>query len=380
VLKFFSAESLNSVILDPMEPFKNLLGIQAARKISTAIAKAHPAFSARSFLKNLETELEPLELKQRVLLIKSRLERELPKDPKQSFEILRGSLESGLTGFHVWPLTQFVSDHGLAHFDLSMRALYDMTQVFTAEWAIRPFLVHDEDRTIRQLLKWTEDESEHTRRLTSEGSRPLLPWGQKLPSFIREPEKTWKILESLRHDDAKYVQKSVANHLNDHSKNHADWLVRKIKPWTKEDSDSVNWIVRHGTRTLVKKGHVGALTLHGVSVMDFGAVKIRARSKSVGLGGVLEIDIVLRNPTAKALNVLVDVEILFLKANGSHSPKVFKGKKFELAPHEMRKIEIRIPLKKVTTRVHYPGRHGFTVLLNGMRQKTQWFDSQINTD
>lgn len=363
-----------------MEPFKNLLGIQAARKISTAIAQAQSAFSSRSFLKNLEAELEPLELKQRVLLIKSRLERELPKDPKMSFEILRHSLKGGLSGFHVWPLTEFVSSHGLSHFDLSMKALHDMTQVFTAEWAIRPFLIHDEERTVKQLLKWTEDESEHVRRLTSEGSRPLLPWGQKLPSFIQAPEKTWKILESLHHDEAKYVQKSVANHLNDHSKNHADWLIKKLRPWAREKSDSVDWIIRHGTRTLVKKGHAGALSLHGISSIDFGEVKIKSRTKLLRLGEVLELDVDLKNPSTKKVSVLADVEILFLKANGSHSPKVFKGKKFELAPQERRRLELRIPLKKVTTRVHYSGRHGFTVLLNGMRRKTQWFDFQIGTN
>ena len=363
-----------------MEPFKNLLGIDAAKKIATVLKRTSPEFSSSLFLKNLESELEPLELKARMLLIKDRLHHQLPTDPKASFQILQASLKKteedrfGLSGFLVWPLTQFVSDEGQEHFDLSMSALHAMTKVFTAEFAIRPFLLRDEKRTLRQLMVWAKDEDVHVRRLASEGSRPLLPWGQKIPAFVQAPEKTWPILELLKNDPEKYVQKSVANHLNDHSKNHGDWLIERLTKWSHEESTAIDWIIRHGTRTLVKKGHVGALRLHGITPAQFDQPKIRLRRKSLRLGEALELEVVLKNPyRAKSLPLLVDVEIQFLKSNGAHSAKVFKGKKLELLPDQKMTFDLRLPLRKVTTRVHYPGLHGCTVLLNGKRQDTLWF-------
>ncbi|PIS11310.1 MAG: DNA alkylation repair protein [Bdellovibrio sp. CG10_big_fil_rev_8_21_14_0_10_47_8] len=368
-----------------MEPFKNLLNLKAAEKISQALGRASPQFDQQAFLQDLETELNPLELKQRVLLLRSRLDLALPKSPQSSFPILMRALQQdktdnvGLSGFLVWPLTQFVMDNGLNDFEISMRALHAMTQVFTAEFAIRPFLVQYEEKTLEKLMLWTQDDSEHVRRLSSEGSRPLLPWGQKLSSFVKSPEKTWPLLEALKEDSSKYVQKSVANHLNDHSKNHQEWLIKNLKKWKSENRDqaSVDWIIRHGTRSLIKRGHPGALALQGVRAIDFKKLKIKVTPDQMKLGGSLTIDLTIQNPTGKKILVIADVEILLLKSNGQHQPKVFKGKKFPLMAHETLSTKINIPLKKVTTRRYYPGKQGCRLLLNGIHQKTKWFNLSV---
>ncbi|MGE3758021.1 MAG: DNA alkylation repair protein, partial [Pseudobdellovibrionaceae bacterium] len=244
-----------------MEPFKNLLGYEAAKKIAKALKKAEPSFDESLFLLELEKKLAPLELKDRMLELTERLKRTLPKSQKESFAILVNALQSnsknehGISGFLVWPFTQFVADEGLAHFELSMQTLKEMTQVFTGEWAIRAFLIHNEQKTLKQMAEWAQDANEHVRRLASEGSRPLLPWGQKLYAIVEDPEKTWPILEKLKNDSSLYVRKSVANHLNDHSKNHGDWVIEKLNSWksSKKIESEIDWIIRHATRTLVKK-------------------------------------------------------------------------------------------------------------------------------
>lgn len=244
-----------------MEPFKNLLGFGAAKKISLALNRSYADFNSELFLKGLKTELEPLELKDRSLAISLRIKKCLPKDPLKSFKILQRSLRQneddsvGLSGFLVWPLTQYVAQEGLRNFQESMQCLHAMTQVFTAEFAIRSYFIEFEKETLKQFEKWVHDPSEHVRRLVSEGSRPLLPWGQKLHSFVQNPERTWHLLEKLSLDSSKYVQKSVANHINDHSKNHPDWILEKLEILKNKhpENSGLEWIVRHGTRTLVKK-------------------------------------------------------------------------------------------------------------------------------
>jgi 3-methyladenine DNA glycosylase AlkC len=365
-----------------MEPFKNLLNENAVIQICRALKRVDPKFPSEAFLKGIQKELEPLELKQRVILIQSKLSLHLPADRKKSFHVLQGALKQdsedlvGVSGFLVWPFTQYVMEHGLDDFELSMKALHSMTQVFTAEFAIRPFLIRHEDLTLKRLSEWIDDESEHVRRLVSEGTRPLLPWGQRLPQFIKYPELTWPFLERLKHDSSEYVRKSVANHINDHSKNHGDWVVKKLKKWKKEENlgESVHWIIRHGTRTLVKQGHLGALSLHGVEEIEFKNIKVKLLNKEVRIGEVLEVRFKIRNPLAKKVKVIVDSQILFLKSNGKHSPKVFKGKVLTLEAEESVTLELRIPLKQVTTRKYYVGKQGYVLLINGIRQKELWFN------
>lgn len=354
-----------------MEPFKNFLGFEAATKIARATEVAasffDSDFSSKVFLKNLEAELRPLELKQRMQLLTERLGEQLPKGPK-AFPVLLNALKKsdqdaqGLSGFLVWPLTNYVAVHGLEQPEESLRALKEMTKVFTSEFAVRPFLREHQDFTLNIFESWVRDENEHVRRLVSEGSRPYLPWGEKLHVFAKDPEITWHLLHSLSEDPSKYVQKSVANHLNDHSKLHAKWLVQKLKTWPNP------WVQRHALRTLIKNGDSGALKLIGVSSAQ-PKMSFALKRKKIRVGESLLLNLDLQNQSNKAMRVLIDVEIGFLKKNGAKSPKVFKGKSLNLSKKEKTSLDLKIPLKKVTTRVYYPGKQTVCLIVNGKKTK-----------
>ncbi|MBX2989046.1 MAG: DNA alkylation repair protein [Bdellovibrionaceae bacterium] len=362
--------------------FKNWLNAAAAKKIAAALKRAWPEFPSEKFLKGIGKELEPLELKARVLALKERLALTLPPEASRSFPLLRKALrrddqdDIGLSGFLVWPLTQYVAEKGLEDFELSMGALHAMTQVFTAEFAIRPFLLRHEEKTLRQLRAWLKDPSEHVRRLVSEGSRPLLPWGQKIPAFARDPLKTWPLLEALRDDASEYVRTSVANHLNDHSKNHGDWVVTRLQAWQDQAPSSapLDRIIRRASRTLVKQGHSGALALHGVTARDLRLSAVKILTPRVRLGGDLRVRLTITNASKKSTALIVDHELDLLKASGRHAPKVFKGKKTRLGPGESLTIEQSLKLKAVTTRTYHGGRQHWTPLVNGQRGRRLAFE------
>lgn len=357
------------------EPFKNMLGAGPAREIARAVRKAHAAFDLRKFENGLERELRPLELKGRMHAIKNRLIAGLPEDPRRSFPILVDSVEH-LEGFLLWPHTHVVADRGLGHFDLSMKALHRMTQAFTAEFAVRPFFLHHEDRTLRQFERWVTDPSEHVRRLVSEGSRPLLPWGERLPSFVRDPDKTYPLLDALKADPAEYVRRSVANHLNDHAKNHGDWVIDRLSRWKKASPESpeLQWVISRATRTLVKQGHPGALALHGIGSARIDVLEQKLLTPSLRVGQKLGARLVLRNREKEEAKIIVDHEIRFLKADGKHSPKVFKGKTLRLGPGGTVALELELPIRKVTTRVYYTGTQYWSPLVNGVAGKSLAFD------
>jgi 3-methyladenine DNA glycosylase AlkC len=307
-----------------------------------------------------------------MLELKRRMELQLSPSPK-SFNILVKSLKKsstdnvGLSGFLVWPLTQFVADHGINNFETSMAALKEMTKVFTAEFAVRPFFIKDEDYMLKLFYKWSSDKNDHVRRLVSEGSRPLLPWGQKLPRFSKTPNLTWPLLENLKNDPSLYVQKSVANHINDLSKQNEDWVLKKIKHWENP------WIIKQGLRTLIKNANPKALKLIGVDPNQVEVLKFSLKSSKISLGENLVSSIEIQNKTNKKVKVVVDVEVELLRSNKKHNKKVFKGKKFDLLPQQKSKYEIKTPLKAVTTRRYYPGIQYLNVIVNGEKQKKKKF-------
>lgn len=364
-----------------MEPFKNELSPEKARIIGAALKKAHPAFPLPRFTKGLDAALEPLELKQRVIHLAERIAGCLPEDPRVMFPVLTESLSAGgLRGFLVWPLTEIVSRKGLAHFKESMAALEEMTKVFTGEFAIRPFLKTHPDKSFKQLHTWCDHPDEHVRRLVSEGSRPLLPWGGNLPELLEPPHPTLGLLEKLHLDPSDYVRLSVSNHLNDFSKHHPQIVIATLTRWRKETPDEkrLEKLARHACRTLLKSGHPGALELHGYgSSKALELETFELMETRVKLGSSLGYRLVIRNASKKPLKVMFDYAIHHRKANGSLSPKVFKGRVKELAPGERWEIEGRHPVKPVTTRVYHPGGHGFEPRLNGRVFPMLGFDLRV---
>ena len=359
-----------------MEPFKELLNLKNAKLIALAIKKYYPPFKIKKFCDELETNLVHLELKDRMKLIAEKLAQQLPNNPKQLFPILIKTSHE-IEGFKIMPLTQLVKTVGHNDVKLSLNALYYLTKKFTSEFAIRSFLINQPDETLKILKNWLTDDCHHVRRLISEGTRPLLPWGEKIPLFIKDPEKTWPLLEILKLDSSPYVRKSVANHLNDHSKNNADWLLKKLKTWDIKNNQHLRWIVQHGLRTLTKKGNKTALKLLGIDTNAIAIKSFKIMTKKATMGDAIKSILSLENRSKKDLIVMIDHEVGLLRKNKKYNYKVFKGKKIILAAGKNAEINLSLTLKLVTTRKYYPGTQQYCLKINGNNSERLTFDLKI---
>lgn len=357
-----------------MEPLKNQFSFEKAQLIDALIKRAYPEFSLPRFNENLETAILPLGLKDRMRLIADRLEACLPTHPPELFRILvkslekEGSGEGRLKDFLVWPLTEIVARRGLSHHPEAMLALAEMTQLFTAEWALRPFIMQASEQTFAQLHRWCEHPSEHVRRLVSEGSRPFLPWGGNLPQLLHEPFPSLALLEKLHRDESDYVRLSVSNHLNDFSKKHPDLVIGILERWLAESPDDKRLLklARHACRTLLKNGNPAALALHGYGSPDKLELKTMVVSpETLKLGGALQYELEIFNTGKIPVRVMFDFAIHHLKANGTHTAKVFKGRIGEIEAGNTWKISGKHPMKLITTRTYYPGLHRFEPRVNG---------------
>jgi 3-methyladenine DNA glycosylase AlkC len=340
-------------------------------KLAAEIGAVFPDFDQKRLIA-LSPKLDPLELKQRVRLIRDRLREQLPQDYLTALKILVESTQSRkLSGFALWPYTEFIQTYGLDHPNQSLAALCEVTELFTGEFAVRPYLKSETSSTLAFLSKCTKSKNTHVRRWASEGSRPRLPWGERLDVFIKNPYLTLPILENLKYDDELYVRKSVANHLNDITKDHPALVVKILKRWTNEardeQIDKIRWIAHRSLRSLIKQGDARALAVIGVStnaqikVTDFSIGK-----KKFKVGDRIEIEFALHSLATKRQRIVVDYIVHFMKSNGAMAPKVFKLKTLELAPRAILKIEKRHHLKLISTRRFYPGAHAIEIQVNGI--------------
>ena len=355
---------------DNPNAFKNFINKEVTKRLATAIQGQYPSFNTKRFLQ-LNRELDQLELKQRVKLVTHHLKLNLELPYPESLNILVNAMEEGdLKGFELWPFSEFISQFGLDHFDLSLKALYQMTSRFTAEFAIRPYLLKDHKRVLKFFNKWVKDKNVHIRRWVSEGSRPLLPWGERLPLFVMDPTHTILLLDQLKFDEELYVRKSVANHLNDISKNHPQVVIDLIRLWEKDTppvhQDKMNWIKRHALRTLIKKGDKRALKVMGVSDKTLASVKHLSTNKSLfNLHDDLVFSFRLESQGKKTQKMVVDYVIDFMKSSGKMGKKVYKLKTLELKPGEKIELKKKHSLKPITTMKYYSGTHHLMIQVNG---------------
>jgi 3-methyladenine DNA glycosylase AlkC len=400
------------------ERMKDSYGPDVALWVGQRLAGVVPGLDAQAFAAECVPGYEDLELMDRARRITEVMAQHLPADPAVSVGIITASLgpvEDGLSGmqpFRYLPFVFYVGRYGLDAFEESMAAQYELTRRFTAEFSIRPFLIRHEAATLARLRQWASDPDPHVRRLVSEGTRPRLPWAPRLPSFIAEPAPVLDLLTLLRDDPSEYVRRSVANNLNDISKDHPELVVGLARRWWADGDDQRRRMLRHALRTLVKRGdpaalevlgHAGAdhLVVRGVTVEPSdpaigGKVRITATvvhtrsgdgghltepveggpgrpSERVAVTTGSAVDPVVDGPRSTTERVAVDFVVHFVKANGSTSPRVFKGAVRELDPGESCVVTRSVSLAQQSTRTHRPGAHRVEVQVNGRRTEAGSF-------
>lgn len=306
-----------------------------------------------------------LELKARCRKISMSLGMYLPEDYKEALSIF----EKSVTGFYfAFFFPDFVEVYGQddVNWDLSISALERNTKYWSSEFAVRAFIIKDEERMMAQMRKWSKHKNEHVRRLASEGCRYQLPWGQAISKFKKDPTPVLPILEQLKTDTSTYVQKSVANNLNDISKTHPDLVISIAKDWYGKNKPT-NWIVKHGCRTLLKKGNRDVLALFGyddttsINIQDF---TLETTSISIGENLTFSFKILAKKATKTRLEYGID----YVKSNGKRNRKIFKISEVSLKENEKKSYMKKHSFADVSVRKHYPGIHSITIIINGVEK------------
>lgn len=353
---------------------KEMFDEQRFRSVAKDLSAIHPSFDSKQFLATSLQDLPDLSLMQRLRRMTESLHATLPANYRKTIGVLRQLIPRIDRGFVTLVCSDYVGLYGHDDFDTSMDALKFFTAFGSSEFAIREFLRRDLPRTLAVMETWSRDADEHVRRLASEGCRPRLPWSFKLDALIADPSPVVPILENLREDPSLYVRKSVANHLNDITKAHPDWVLDRLQDWPRQNPHTA-WIARHALRTLIKKGNQRALHLTGAT----GKPEVQIRHFTAGpgkirLGDRLTLSVQLSSTASRPQRLVVDYAVHYVKKSGTASAKVFKWRELPLAPGETVTLSRTQVIRDFTTRTHHPGRHEIDILVNGERLARAFFD------
>lgn len=345
------------------EPLKNMFNKVYLDNFADVFIKVYPSFDKTKFLKLVfNKEWEQKELKQRMRHISVCLHAVLPSDYKQSTEILKKAVIN-FNGFLSMIFPDYVEVYGLDDYKTSIPALELFTQYGSSEFAIRHFIVKYPKEVMPQMVRWAKHKNHHVRRLASEGCRPRLPWAIGLPEFKKNPAEVLKVLELLKNDESEYVRKSVANNLNDISKDNPKTALQIAKSWYGKSKET-DWIVKHGMRGLLKKGNTEALKLFGfkgadgIKVMD---LKLKPEKITVGE----KINFGFKIKSEKRHKIRLEYTIDFLTSSGKISRKIFKISENTYEQGQIYSISKNHSFKDLTIRKHFKGRHTLAIIVNG---------------
>lgn len=344
------------------------------------LRKVYPSFDNKGFMHTLfDSDWKNRELKQRMRHTSATLYNFLPVDFPRACEIFcdlidhyhrNNRKEKSIEHFFI---PDYIEQYGMSHYDVAVNTMEKITQFTSCEFAVRPFIIKYEDKMIQQMVRWSKHRHHLVRRLSSEGIRPRLPWAMALPELKRDPSPIHPILENLKEDESETVRRSVANNLNDISKDNPSFVLSLFKEW-KNISPETDWIIKHGSRTLLKQGNQEILYHFGLHRNSFFELSAFTLTKSkIGMGDDLNFSFVITNSSRKEQKVRLEYGLYFRKANGQLSRKVFAIRQGVVPSVHSLTIHKKHSFRIITTRKYYGGEHKISVIVNGKEFGEQKF-------
>jgi len=363
------------------EAIKDMFNDQFFDRFTKDLKLVISNFNTRKFVSQImDDEWKDREFKQRCRHIATVLKDFLPTDYKDAIAKILELLDKlkdvydfseiddtafGLSLEYGWILDNFAEQYGLDDYETSIEAIEKITQFTSCEFAVRPFIIKYPKKMMKQMLSWSKHKHWGVRRLSSEGCRPRLPWAMALPNLKEDPAPIIPILENLKNDISRFVRLSVANNLNDIAKDNPETVIDLAKKWHGK-SENIDWVIKHGCRTLFKQGNAEVMNIFGfddsknISIGDFCIL-----TPKVKIGEFLEFEFTLTNNSTKKVKIRLEYALYYQKANKTLSKKVCKISEKEYAKNSTTQITRKHSFRVVTTRVLHCGHHQVSIIING---------------
>lgn len=360
--------------------FKDLYNPVFYTNLSTAMKLSIPTLDVKKFTQAIFCdEFEAYELKQRMTHTAKVLHQFLPQDFSSAIGVIKsiiGHLRvAGIKEESVefMFLPEYITLYGIDDYDNSINAFEFITEYTSCEFAVRPYIIKYQQKMIDQMILWSKHSHHMVRRLATEGARPRLPWAMALPELKTDPTVILVILHQLIHDSHEIVRRSVANNLNDISKDNPDVVLAFAKQY-KDVSSTADATIKHACRSLLKEGNEHALKLFGFDSNNIELSDFKIETPAVNIGDQLSFTFSLLNNNDEDKMVRLEYGLYYMKKNGSLSRKVFKISERAVEANKKYSIQRKQSFKLITTRKFYIGTHQLSIIINGREKALKAFE------
>ncbi len=243
---------------------KDYYDIEYINKIAEQITDIYPAFEKERFVFDMSVQLADQTYTEKMHLIAEGLYKHLP-NYRIALEVFTAMLGEKMPSMKVMydvgmpyaPFGKFIEKYAVqneAFFNETVTYIYELTQRYSGEFAMRPLLASFPEQTLAVINEWINDESDCVRRLCSECMRVAIPWGSKLNFALEHFDGYSNVLVKLANDDCEYVRRSVANNLNELCKADIEKAKILINQISSIEDKKIKSVITHGTRWARKKG------------------------------------------------------------------------------------------------------------------------------
>jgi 3-methyladenine DNA glycosylase AlkC len=362
---------------------KDVYSREFYERLADSLEVVIQGFDRRGFRQEIfSPEFTGLELKQRMTHTIEVIGRMLPPDYVEAVEQLKALIYALQAAghreqsFEYMFLPQYIETRGLDHFDTSVDAFEFITRFTSCEFAVRPFIHRYGQTMLDRMLEWSRHTHEMVRRLASEGSRPRLPWAMALPNLKQDPSPLLPILDNLKRDRSETVRRSVANNLNDISRDNPEFVIKCLRDWRGLGADT-DALLKHACRSLLKQGDPETLALFGYDAAGIEVSRFSVDTPTVLFGESLVFRFNVANRCPERKIIRLEYAIYHRKKNGKLAPRVFKISERELAAGSDEQIGRRHRIKPITTRQYYAGEHRVSVIVNGRETGSIEFELRL---
>jgi len=354
-----------------MALIKDIYSPQFYKNFTTSLSKVLPALDDKKFIREVfNNDFAGMEWKDRMKHTTRVLHSVMPADFPKAAKLIRKLIvqlrkdNAGDDALAYIFLPDYIETYGLENLSVSVEAFEFITQFISCEFAVRPFILKYGKAMLDEMLKWSLHENSKVRRLSSEGSRPRLPWAMALPELKKDPSPVLPILENLRNDPSESVRRSVANNLNDIAKDHPSVVIAIAKKW-KGQTKETDAVIKHGARTLLKQGNAEVLRHYGLTAKDVIVSGFEVLTPKVRTGASLDFVFNITNDSKKARVIRLEYGIYYQKSKGHLARKVYKISERSFAAGEQCTINKKQSFRIITTRTFHKGLHRLSIIVNG---------------
>lgn len=352
-------------------------------RFSESLSAVLPSFSKQDFTDRIfEDDFKNKEWKERMKHTTRVLHEFLPADFPKAVKTIKKIISAlreqrfGEDNLAFMFFPDYIETYGLDDFDHAVEALEFITQFVSCEFAVRPFIIRYGDKMLEEMRRLSLHENHKVRRFASEGSRPRLPWAMAIPELKKNPAAVLPILENLKNDPSEWVRRSVANNLNDIAKDHPELVIEIAQKW-RGISKETDAIIKHGSRTLLKQGHVAILKQYGLESKNIELGDFTILTPSVKIGDSLEFSIHLKNNDISSQTVRLEYAVYYQKSRGHLAKKVYKISERVYQPEEFAKVHRKQSFRLITTRKFHAGLHQLSIIVNGEEKALKDFELTI---